>query len=107
MIDDKIPFDVLVGLYVTDDAMYHRYREAMMPILRAHGGSFRYDFRIGEVLKSETDNRINRLFVISFPDAKTKESFFSNTEYKVARAEFFDPSVESVTPIAEYVRPHM
>jgi uncharacterized protein (DUF1330 family) len=50
----------LVGLYVTDEEMYKKYREGMLPILEAFGGGFSYDFKVSEVLKSEVKEKINR-----------------------------------------------
>ena len=94
----------LVGLHVTDDAAYQKYREGMLPILAKYGGSFRYDFRVGETLHAETPEPINRLFVICFPDQKAKEEFFSNTEYLAVRKQFFEPAVAAVTILADYER---
>lgn len=96
--------EILIGLHVTDDDMYTRYREGMTPILHQYRGSFRYDFRIAQVLKTETNDQINRLFIISFPDAQTKDAFFVDEEYKKVRAEFFNQSVASVRALAEYER---
>jgi len=45
--------EYLIGLYVTDDEMYKKYRTAMYPLLQKYGGDFGYDFKIAEVLKSE------------------------------------------------------
>lgn len=95
-------FELLIGLNVTDEETYRRYRAGMTPILAAHGGSFRYDFRIGETLRSETSDTINRVFVLRFPDQATSERFFSNEGYKQVRATFFDASVASVTQIAKF-----
>ena len=95
-------FEMLVGLDVTDDEGYQKYRAAMSPVLAQHGGGFRYDFRIGEVLRSETNDRINRVFTIHFSDRDARERFFSHPEYKKIRAEFFESSVGATTLIAEY-----
>ncbi len=95
-------FERLVGLDVTDDDGYQKYRAAMSPLLAQHGGGFRYDFRIAEVLRSETNARMNRVFTIRFPDRDASEGFFSNPEYKKIRAEFFESSVGATTLIAEY-----
>ena len=94
--------EIVIGLNVTDEERYTRYRAGMTPILTEHGGSFRYDFRVGEVLKAERNERINRLFVLSFPDSQTKERFFANPDYLAVRAEFFDTSVADIAMIAEY-----
>ncbi len=94
----------LVGLEVTDEAAYQKYREGMLPILARYGGGFRYDFRIAETLKSEVDAKINRLFMIHFPDRASKDGFFGDAEYLAVRREFFEPAVAAVTILAEYER---
>ncbi len=67
-------YEMLVGLHVTDDQRYQAYREKMTPVLVECGGGFGYDFRIAEVLKSQTDNEINRVFTIYFPDKEQLEA---------------------------------
>lgn len=94
--------EVLAGINVVDHELYARYRTAMMPILREHGGFFRDDFRIAEVLQSEVAHAINRLFVISFPSPAARDAFFGNEEYLDVRREFFDPSVEGATILSTY-----
>lgn len=99
-----MPYEMLVGLHVSDDATYTQYREAMAPILKRFGGGFRYDFKIAEVLKKETENPINRVFTIYFDNETSKDGFFSDPEYKKAKERFFEKSVKATTIIAEYVR---
>ena len=70
-------YEMLVGLHVTNDEMYQAYREKMTPVLVESGGGFGYDFRISEVLKRQTDNEINRVFTIYFPDKEAMQQFFS------------------------------
>jgi len=94
--------EILVGLHVTDDASYARYRAAMTPMLEAVGGSFRYDFTIARMLKGAASPPINRLFVISFPDEETKVAFFGNPEYLAAKAEHFEGAVDLVDLIATF-----
>ena len=65
---------------------------------------FGYDFRIAEVLKSQTDYEINRVFTIYFPDKKAMHQFFSAEPYRAIKAQFFESSVASTTVIAEYTR---
>ena len=95
---------MLVGLHVTNDEMYQAYRQKMTPVLLERGGGIGYDFRISEVLKSQTDNEINRVFTIYFPDKEVMQQFFSAESYKAIKAEFFESSVASTTVIAEYDR---
>ena len=92
----------LVALEVTDDAGYQAYRDGMTPILEGYGGRFRWDFRVSEVLHHDGEERVNRVFILSFPDAATKEAFFSDPDYLAVRAEHFDRSVTAVARIAEY-----
>ncbi|MGK0290369.1 MAG: hypothetical protein ACI86H_001827 [bacterium] len=92
----------LVGLYVKDDELYQKYREAMSPILETFGGGFGYDFKIAEVLKSEVDAPINRVFTIFFENEDAMNSFFSNEKYLEVKKQYFEVSVSSVTEIARY-----
>lgn len=39
-------FERIMGIYVTDEAEYQRYREGMLPILHQFGGDFGFDFRV-------------------------------------------------------------
>ncbi|TVV42835.1 DUF1330 domain-containing protein [Thalassolituus sp. C2-1] len=95
-------YERVMGLHVTDDVGYQQYRDAMLPILTAYGGSFGYDFRIAEVLKTKTANHINRVFTIEFPDQKTMEAFFADPEYLAIKSRHLDHSVASRTIIAMY-----
>ena len=97
-------YELLVGLHVTNDDMYQAYREKMTPALVECGGGFGYDFRIAEVLRSQTDHEINRVFTIYFPDKEAMQQFFSAESYKAIKVEFFESSVASTTVIAEYTR---
>jgi len=74
----------------------------MTPILDSIGGYFRADFRISEVLIAPSNDSINRVFILSFPDEETKNRFFEFDSYKAVRAQHFDSSVQSVTMIASY-----
>jgi len=94
--------EVHVGLRVTDEAGYQRYRDQMTPILGSMHAFFRYDMRVSELLRGDADEPFNRVFIISFPDRDTKARFFDDPSYKAVRAEHFDRSVSSVVQIAEY-----
>ncbi len=50
-------------------------------VVESGGGSFGYDFRVSEVLISQTPEPINRVFTIRLRSDETKESFFSDAEY--------------------------
>jgi uncharacterized protein (DUF1330 family) len=92
----------LVGMQVTDDASYTLYRAAMTPLLHAHGGGFRMDFRIADELRSPAAHPINRLFVITFPDRTRKDDFFAHPDYAAIKARHFVPAVAAFTVLAEY-----
>ena len=94
----------LVALQVTKDDQYSKYREKMTPILKEHNGDFGYDFKIEEVLKSEINKPINRVFTIKFKSEFDMESFFSNKEYLKIKEAYFVASVSSVIEIAKYER---
>ena len=102
--DDNPRLEYVIGLHVTDEESYRRYRAGMTPMLQECGGSFRYDFRVAEVLKSETTEPINRLFVIGFPSREVADRFFADEAYAEFRRTFFEPAVQAITMIAEYER---
>ena len=101
---EETRFERLVGLQVTDEEGYARYRAGMRPILAGYGGSFRWDIRGGEVLEGETDDAINRVFVLSFPSRDASDRFFIDPDYLAVRAAHFDGSVGAAAIIAEYDR---
>jgi len=92
----------LVGLNIVDDDMYQSYRDAMMPILKSYGGNFEYDFKILEVLKSKTNDPINRVFLISFLDKDSMNLFFVDKKYLKVKQKYFEKSVTHMTQIAIY-----
>lgn len=95
-------YEMLVGLNVTDDVQYQEYRRAMTPILESYGGNFGYDFKIAVVLISQTDEPINRVFTIRFPNEEKKDRFFSDPAYTEVKSEYFQRAVESTNIIAAY-----
>ncbi|MBL8897248.1 MAG: DUF1330 domain-containing protein [Planctomycetes bacterium] len=96
--------EMMVGLTVTDDQAYQQYREAMAPLLAAHGGGFRYDFRVSEVLKSASDHPINRVFAIYFESASRMQEFFAHPEYRAIKTRFFERAVAGTTIFGAYER---
>ena len=96
--------ETLVALHVTDDAGYARYRAAMTPILQRFGGSFRYDFEVARVLQPADGPPLNRVFILSFPDAVAKQAFFTDSAYRQVREEHFTASVGATAILAEYTR---
>ncbi|WP_444937391.1 DUF1330 domain-containing protein [Microbulbifer sp. JMSA002] len=95
-------YEMLVGLDVSNDDVYQVYRDAMRPILESYGGSFGYDFRVSEVLKSESNFKINRVFTIRFPSEQIMNDFFSSPKYMAVKKKYFELSVLSTTIIAGY-----
>ena len=95
-------FEMLVGMRVTHEAAYARYRAAMTPILESMGGCFRYDMRVAELLKGDAAEPFNRLFILSFPDEPTRDRFFADPTYLQAKAEHYTGAVSSYTVIAAY-----
>ena len=93
-------YERIMGLEVTNDSDYQKYRESMIPILHSFGGSFGFDFKVSEVLKSKTDEPINRLFTIDFPSKDVMDSFFTDPEYLAVKDKYFKKSVKSVTTIS-------
>ena len=95
-------YEMMVALDILDDDLYARYRAAMGPILQAHGGGFRYDFKVSETLKNHEGRVINRVFAIYCESKDRMDAFFSNEDYLVAKEEFFVKSVGDMTIISAY-----
>lgn len=93
-------YERIMGINVSDDAEYQRYREGMMPILHSYGGAFGFDFKVSEVLLSKTSDDINRVFTIEFPSKEKMDEFFECEEYLAVREQYFDKSVTSKTVIS-------
>ena len=89
--------EMMVGLTVTDAAVYQQYRDAMAPLLAAHGGGFRHDFTIAKVLKSASEHAINRVFAIYFASREQKDAFFAHPDYRAIKARFFERAVAGTT----------
>jgi uncharacterized protein (DUF1330 family) len=96
--------ELVVALNVTDRSVYQQYREAMAPLLQAHGGGFRFDFTVDEVLRSASDHPINRVFAIYFADRQRMDAFFGHPEYRAIKARFFERSVAGTTILGAYDR---
>lgn len=93
-------YERIMGLNVIDDTEYQKYRDTMIPILTTYGGAFGFDFKVSEVLKSKTDDPINRVFTIDFPDEATMNAFFNDPGYLDAKAKHLDHSVNARTIIS-------
>jgi uncharacterized protein (DUF1330 family) len=93
-------YERIMGLYVNDDEVYQKYRETMEPILNKMGGSFGFDFKISEVLRSKTHKHINRVFTIAFPSEKMMEDFFAREDYQNIKEQYLDKAVSDKVVIA-------
>jgi len=93
-------FERIMGLNVIDQESYNLYRERMTPILNSYNADFGYDFIVSTVLKSKTENKINRVFTIDFPSKKTMEDFFNDPKYLEIKRQFLDCSIDSKTIIS-------
>lgn len=95
-------YEMMVGLKIKNPELYSDYRKAMLPLLRKHGGGFRFDFNVSKTLISNNGQDINRVFAIYFKDQKNMELFFNHPEYKQIKLSYFEKSVEETTIISEY-----
>jgi len=93
---------ILVGLEVTDEATYARYRAAMAPILAAYGGSFGVDLVVARILQGGGDSRSNRVFTLVFPDRSSRGRFFADQGYRAVRTALFEPAVRRTVLLGEY-----
>lgn len=93
-------YERIMGLYVSDDEEYQKYRNGMMPILESFGGAFGFDFKVSEVLRSKTEDDINRVFTIEFPSKQVMDNFFADPAYLAIKKKHFSQSVGSVTAIS-------
>lgn len=96
--------ETLMGLEVSDDAGYARYREGMEPILKRYGGGFGYDFVVSRVLRSQTAKPINRVFTIYFPSIEQRTAFFNDEAYLAVKRQHFVAAVAHVTQLAQFER---
>ncbi|MBD1581388.1 DUF1330 domain-containing protein [Pseudoalteromonas sp. S16_S37] len=95
-------YEMLVGLEVYDGGIYEQYRAAMKPLLAQYEGGFGYDFAVSEVLRSEVDVAINRVFTIYFANKAKADGFFSNNDYLAIKSQYFESSVRNTVIIASY-----
>jgi len=103
MAAERERYVILMGLEVTNDGSYARYRAGMKPILESHGGSFGCDFVVAKVLKGPSE-RLNRVFTISFPNRGAQARFFADPCYRKVREKHFDPAVAGAFMLAEFER---
>jgi len=94
-------FEMWVGITVTDETSYQRYRDEMGPFLEAYGGSFHVDVRVTDVLRAPKPVGFNRLFALRFPNRDARDGLFSDERYVAVRAEHFQGSVGEVVRLSE------
>jgi uncharacterized protein (DUF1330 family) len=98
-------YERIMGLEVVDFDMYQDYRDAMTPLLHAIGGDFGFDFIVSKVLKSKTEDNINRVFTLEFPSKEIMNQFFNSPDYITVKNKYFDHSVNSKVVISLHEKP--
>ncbi len=93
-------FERIMGIHVINEPECQRYRERMEPILTAVGGAFGYDFTVKKVLRSKTDNTINRVFTLEFPAKSVMDDFFLREDYQAVQKTHFNKAIKSKTVIS-------
>ena len=96
-------YEMTVGLVVTDQDSYARYRSEMRPLLEEAGGAFQYDFDVARTLSGDGAEEVNRLFVLRFPSESNKDRFFADPRYVEIKSRLFDPAVKQRVFISEHV----
>lgn len=71
---------MIAQLTVTDPDGFEAYRQAVPPVIAAHGG--RYLARGGAVTTLEGAPVGPRIIVLEFPDRAAAESFYNSPEYQ-------------------------
>jgi uncharacterized protein (DUF1330 family) len=94
--------ETLMGLNVTNPALYAEYRAHMTPLLEAHGGSFGVDLWVAEVLRAPTTEPFNRLFTLRFPSQAHRDAFFSDPAYLAVKKQYLEPSVSNRSTLGHY-----
>jgi uncharacterized protein (DUF1330 family) len=75
-----MPAYVIAQLMVTDPEGFEAYRQAVLPVIEAHGG--RYLVRGSTVSSLEGEDCQPRVIVLEFPDKATAEGFYNSPEYQ-------------------------
>ena len=71
---------LIAQLTITDPAGFEAYREAVPPVIAAHGG--RYLARAGAMTRLEGEPGGPRIVVLEFQDAAAAERFYHSPEYQ-------------------------
>jgi uncharacterized protein (DUF1330 family) len=94
--------ETMMGLQVSDAALYAQYREHMRPLLEAHGGRFVLDLWVSEVLLAPSAQPFNRLFTVRFPSQAARDAFFTDPEYQAVRKQYYEPSVAATSTLGRF-----
>jgi uncharacterized protein (DUF1330 family) len=71
---------LIAQLTITDPEGFEVYRQAVPPIIEAHGG--RYLVRGGALSNLEGELGRPRIIVLEFPDKAAAEGFYNSPEYQ-------------------------
>jgi len=71
---------VIAQLTIIDPEGFEAYRQAVPPVIAAHGG--RYLVRGGAISSLEGDLGTPRIIVLEFPDKAAAEAFYNSPEYQ-------------------------
>lgn len=67
------------NITIRDPALFAQYREAVAPMIAAHGG--RYVVRGGAMTVVEGEPGFDRLIILEFPNMETLRGFYYGAEY--------------------------
>jgi len=70
---------LIANITVNDPARFGQYREAVAPMIAAHGG--RYVVRGGAIDIVEGEPGFDRLIILEFSDMATLRGFYDGAEY--------------------------
>ena len=98
------PVEIQLAMDIADADEYSKYRRAIAPVLDRYGGRVMHEFRVSEVVQSDSDVPVNRVATIRFPNRRAREAFFADPQYLAARQLHFEAAVRSSDRLAEYER---
>ncbi|MBM3796310.1 MAG: hypothetical protein FJW31_20120 [Acidobacteria bacterium] len=71
-------YELIAALHITDAERSTRCRDEIRPLLAQAAAEFRLDAELSRVMRPVDQPRLNRLFVLAFPNQAAKQAFFSN-----------------------------
>ena len=87
--------------YIARKTMWRQYKDLYAGGERLRLNASDYLVRRQKEPGPVYQERLNRVFTISFPDRMTRERFFANPRYREVRAEHFEPAVARAIVLAE------